>query len=167
VGRNKNQSFEKRKREQQRQERAAQKRAKRRVRAATESDGVAGDPDFEEVVVGPQEQTKATDEEVERAIERAMNPGAAHTGGKRSKQFGKRLFVGNLDRATEEHEVRSFFRDGGFDVVEATLMLDRTTGESRGFAFIELNDGDQAKKAMADLGGTALHGRELRINLAD
>lgn len=96
-----------------------------------------------------------------------MNPGAAHSGGKRSKPFGKRLFVGNLDRATEEHEIGAFFRDGGFDVVEATLMMDRMSGESRGFAFVELGDGDQAKKAIVDLAGKALHGRELRINMAD
>lgn len=131
------------------------------------SDGVAGDPDLEDVPVGPQERSLATDAEVQLAIERAMNPGGAHEGGKRSKPFGKRLFVGNLDRATEEHEIRAFFRDAGFDVVEATLMLDRTTGESRGFAFVELADGDQAKKAMADLGQTMLGGRELRINMAD
>ena len=165
MGRNRNQSFAKRKREQARQERATQKRAKRRVRSATESTGQPGDPDLEDIVAEPKEQ--ATDEEVQRAIERAMNPGAAHSGGKRGKPFGKRLFVGNLDRATEEHEIGAFFRDGGFDVVEATLMMDRMSGESRGFAFVELGDGDQAKKAIVDLAGKALHGRELRINMAD
>jgi len=118
-------------------------------------------------VVGPQAQDKATDEEVQRAIERAMNPGGERSEKKRGKPFGKRLFVGNLERATEEHELGAFFREAGFAVVEATLMLDRTTGESRGFAFVELEDAESAKKAIEDLSGTALHGRELRINLAD
>ncbi len=165
MGRNKNQSFAKRKREQARQARAAQKRAKRRARSSIESDGQPGDPDLEEVIAQPKE--KATDEEIQRAIERSMNPGAQHAGGKRGKPFGKRLFVGNLDRGTEEHEVGAFFRAAGYEVAEATLMRDRMTGESRGFAFIELADSDQAKKAIAELAGTALHGRELRINLAD
>jgi len=165
VARNKNQSFEKRKREQARQERAAQKRAKRQARA--ESGGSGQSSDIDDIAIG-QPQDKASDDEVQRAIERAMNPGAQHAAaGKRGKPFGKRLFVGNLDRATEEHEIGAFFREGGFHVVEATLMLDRMTGESRGFAFVELDDGDQAKRAIAELGGTALHGRELRINMAD
>ena len=167
MGRNKNQSFAKRKREQDRQERAAQKRAKRRVRSATVSDGQPGDPDLEDIVVGPQPKDKATDEEIQNAIERAMNPGAAHGGGKRSKPFGQRLFVGNLDRATEEHEVGAFFREAGYHVVEVTLMLDRVSGESRGFAFVEHAEPEQAKQAIEKLGGVALHGRELRINMAD
>jgi len=164
MGRNKNQSFAKRKREQARQEKAAQKRAKRRARAAQTSDGQPGDPELEEIAAPRRE--RASEEEVRQAIERAMNPGGQH-GGKRSKPFGKRLFVGNLDNATVEHEIGAFFREAGFDVVEATLMLNRVTGESRGFAFVELADGDQAKRAITELSGTALHGSELRINLAD
>ena len=165
MGRNRNQSFQKRKREQARQEKATNKRAKRRARPSSETNGLPGDPEFEEVVAEPKDE--ATDEEVQQAIERAMNPGAQHSDKSRRKPFGMRLFVGNLDRATEEHEVGAFFREGGFDVVEATLMRDRMTGESRGFAFVELQDADQAKRAIAELGGTALHGRELRINMAD
>ena len=45
--------------------------------------------------------------------------------------------------------------------------MDRMTGESRGFAFIELSDGNQSKKAIEELAGKPLHGRELRINMAD
>jgi RNA recognition motif-containing protein len=167
VARNKNQSFEKRKREQARQEKAAKKRAKRRARASTDSEGLPGDPDLEDVMVGPQDKPRPTEAEVQRAIELVMNPGKERASSKHSKPFGKRLFVGNIDRATEEHELGAFFRDAGFAVVSATLMLDRTSGESRGFAFVELEDADQAKRAMADLSGTALHGRELRINMAD
>jgi RNA recognition motif-containing protein len=163
VARNKNQSFEKRKREQARQAKAAQKRAKRQARADTPS----GDSGSADMMDTAEPMAKATDEEIARAIERAMNPGASRAGVKRGKPFGKRLFVGNLERATEEHEVGAFFREAGYSVVEATLMRDRTSGESRGFAFVELDDGAMAKKAIEELGGTLLHGRELRINLAD
>lgn len=168
MGRNKNQSFAKRKREQARQERATQKRSKRRVRSSnSDEEGPSVDDQIADIILGPQPKDEATDEEVQRAIESAMNPGKQHADGKGGKQFGKRLFVGNLERATEEHEIGAFFREAGYDVVEATLMRDRLTGESRGFAFVELASGDQAKKAITNLGGKALHGRELRINMAD
>ena len=163
VARNKNQSFEKRKREQARMAKAAQKRAKRMARAS----GAEGGSNIDVLDEPPEPPTKATDEEIARAIERAMNPGAQRAGSKGNKPFGKRLFVGNLDRATEEHEVGAFFREAGYNIVEATLMRDRMSGDSRGFAFVELDDGAMAKKAIEELGGTLLHGRELRINLAD
>jgi RNA recognition motif-containing protein len=163
VARNKNQSFEKRKREQNRMAKASQKRAKRLARGSGAEGG--SPPDEEDLIA--EAPSKATDEEIERAIELAMNPGAQRAGAKGSKPFGKRLFVGNLDRATEEHEVGAFFREAGYNIVEATLMRDRMSGDSRGFAFVELDDGAMAKKAIEELGGTLLHGRELRINLAD
>ena len=142
---------------------AAQKRAKRMARAS----GAEGGSNIDVLDEPPEPPTKATDEEIARAIERAMNPGAQRAGSKGNKPFGKRLFVGNLDRATEEHEVGAFFREAGYNIVEATLMRDRMSGDSRGFAFVELDDGAMAKKAIEELGGTLLHGRELRINLAD
>ncbi len=97
-----------------------------------------------------------------------MNPGAAHQrSGGRGHPGGSRLFVGNLDFGTDEQELRDLFKEKGFTVVEASLVKDRDTGRSRGFAFVELAKPDEAAKAIETLDGTEFNGRDLRINPAD
>ena len=76
----------------------------------------------------------------------------------------KKIFVGNLDFNATEASIRSLFEPYG-TVESVTLVTDRDTGRSRGFAFVEMAEGD-ANKAIAALNGTNVGGRALNINEA-
>ena len=76
----------------------------------------------------------------------------------------KKIFVGNLDFGVTEESLRSLFEPYG-TVESVNLVVDRDTGRSRGFAFIEMADGD-ANKAIAGLNGTDVGGRALNVNEA-
>jgi len=161
---NKQRRFAKRKKEQERQAKKAAKRAKKQARNSTP--GQPGDPAYEHVPVGPQAKNKASDEEVMAAIERAMNPGKARARAEEKDTAGVRLFVGNLDYDTGDEELRAVFVEAGFDVQDAFIVKDRDTGNPRGFAFVDVAGASQAKRAIAELHGHELHGRELRVNAA-
>jgi cold-inducible RNA-binding protein len=77
----------------------------------------------------------------------------------------KNLYVGNVAHHTTEAELRSVFEVHG-PVEKITIVTDRDTGRSRGFAFVEMTNASEADKAMAALNGTDLHGRPLTINEA-
>jgi len=77
----------------------------------------------------------------------------------------KNLYVGNLPHNTTESELRSFFEAHGA-VDKVSIVTDRETGRSRGFAFVEMTDASAADKAIAALNGTDLGGRTLTINEA-
>ena len=77
----------------------------------------------------------------------------------------KNLYVGNLPHSTTEAELREFFQAHG-DVQKVSIVTDRDTGRSRGFAFVEMTDSGAADKAIAALNGTQLGGRALTINEA-
>src|SRR5579864_8421747 len=77
----------------------------------------------------------------------------------------KNIFVGNLDFAATEASIRSLFEPFG-NVERVSLVTDRDTGRSRGFAFVEMTDAAQADQAIAALNGTNLEGRALNINEA-
>ena len=75
----------------------------------------------------------------------------------------KKLYVGNLPWAVTDEDLRSMFSDFG-SVASAVVITDRDTGRSRGFGFVELEDGaDQAIEAM---NGQDIQGRPLRVNEA-
>lgn len=75
------------------------------------------------------------------------------------------IFVGNLAYQTTEAELESAF--GAFGVVErVTIVRDRATGQSRGFAFVEMTDGAEAAKAIGALNGREINGRALNVNEA-
>jgi RNA recognition motif-containing protein len=76
-----------------------------------------------------------------------------------------KLYVGNLSFETTENDLQDLFEQHG-QVSETSLMMDRMTGKSRGFAFITMNDDTQAKAAMAALNGKELNGRALNVNEA-
>jgi cold-inducible RNA-binding protein len=77
----------------------------------------------------------------------------------------KSLYVGNLPHHTTDSELRSLF--GGHGMVEnVSIVTDRETGRSRGFAFVEMANSDEAEKAIAALNGSELGGRRLNINEA-
>jgi len=77
----------------------------------------------------------------------------------------KNLYVGNLPHSTTESELRSVFEAHGA-VEKVSLVTDRETGRSRGFAFVEMTNASEADKAMAALNGSDLGGRTLTINEA-
>jgi cold-inducible RNA-binding protein len=77
----------------------------------------------------------------------------------------KNLYVGNLPHSTNETELRTVFEAHGA-VEKVSLVTDRDTGRSRGFAFVEMTDAAAADKAIAALNGTDLGGRTLTINEA-
>ncbi|MCB9564477.1 MAG: RNA-binding protein [Kofleriaceae bacterium] len=80
--------------------------------------------------------------------------------------MSNRLYVGNLPfHATEDLLQQAFAACG--DVVEVSVVLDRVTGRSRGFAFVEMGSPEAAQKAIADLDGQDLGGRAMRVSVAE
>ena len=77
----------------------------------------------------------------------------------------KNLYVGNLPHNSTETELRSLFLPYGA-VEKITLVTDRDTGRSRGFAFVEMADAAEAEKAVTALNGSELGGRALTVNEA-
>lgn len=80
--------------------------------------------------------------------------------------MGNRLYVGNLAFQTTEAEVQNAFSQVG-TVTEVKLVLDRDTGRSRGFAFVSMGSDDEARRAIAEMNGRNLDGRDLRVNEAE
>jgi RNA recognition motif-containing protein len=76
-----------------------------------------------------------------------------------------KLFIGNLDYSTMEQQLRTAFEPFG-QVVSATVILDRMTGQSRGFGFVEFQSADEAQNAISTLDGTAINGRNINVNVA-
>jgi len=77
----------------------------------------------------------------------------------------KKIFVGNLDFGATEESIRSLFEPYGA-VERVSLITDRDTGRSRGFAFVEMPDSGEAEKAITGLSGTVVGGRALNVNEA-
>jgi len=77
----------------------------------------------------------------------------------------KNLYVGNLPHSTTESELRTVFEAHGA-VEKVSVVTDRETGRSRGFGFVEMTNASEADKAIADLNGSELGGRALKINEA-
>ena len=77
----------------------------------------------------------------------------------------KNIFVGNLDFAATDSSLRSMFEQYG-TVDRVNLVTDRDTGRSRGFAFVEMSQTDEADRAIAGLNGTNFEGRALNVNEA-
>jgi RNA recognition motif-containing protein len=76
-----------------------------------------------------------------------------------------RLFVGNLSYQTAENDLQDFFSAAG-SVSSVNLMMDKFTGKSRGFAFVEFSSSDEATKAVEMFHGKELQGRPLTVNIA-
>jgi RNA recognition motif-containing protein len=77
----------------------------------------------------------------------------------------KNIFVGNLDFAATESSIRALFEQYG-NVDRVSLITDRDTGRSRGFAFVEMADAGEAERAIAGLNGFDMNGRALNVNEA-
>jgi cold-inducible RNA-binding protein len=79
--------------------------------------------------------------------------------------MSNKLFVGNLSFNTTENSLQDAFGAHGM-VTEANLMMDRSTGQPRGFGFVTMSTAEEAQKAVEALNGTSLDGRALTVNIA-
>jgi cold-inducible RNA-binding protein len=79
---------------------------------------------------------------------------------------GTKLYVGNLNYNTTEDSLREAFGSNGREVTSVSIIMDRETGRSRGFAFVEMSTSEFAQQALQELDGHELDGRMLRINEA-
>ena len=79
--------------------------------------------------------------------------------------MGKRIYVGNMSYNTTEEGLRTAFSAYG-EVVNATVITDRATGQSRGFGFVEMADDEAVRAAIAELNGQDLDGRPLKVSEA-
>ncbi len=80
--------------------------------------------------------------------------------------MGTKLYVGNLNYNTNEESLRQMFGANGREVASVSIIMDRETGRSRGFAFVEMTTDEFAQQALKELDGADLDGRALRINEA-
>jgi RNA recognition motif-containing protein len=76
-----------------------------------------------------------------------------------------KLFVGNLSFNTTENDLQDAFAAHG-TVSEVNLMMDRSTGRSRGFAFVTMGSAEEAQAAIGALNGKSIDGRALTVNVA-
>lgn len=81
--------------------------------------------------------------------------------------MGNRMFLGNLPWATTSDNLAAMLKDNGYAIVSAKVIMDRETGKSRGFAFVEFETDSAAAEAIESLDGHLLDGRPLRASEAE
>ncbi len=79
--------------------------------------------------------------------------------------MGKKLYVGNLPYSTDDAILQNFFEGAG-PVASARVIIDRATGRSKGFGFVEMNTDEDAQKAVSQLDGKEIDGRKVRVSEA-
>ncbi|HMT00999.1 MAG TPA: hypothetical protein PKC14_01620 [Candidatus Absconditabacterales bacterium] len=77
----------------------------------------------------------------------------------------KKLFIGNLPRGVRSHDLEEMFAAYG-KVVFAKVVLDKETGRSKGYGFVEYETIDEASKAKQELDGGDISGRQIRVDFA-
>ncbi|HLJ81795.1 MAG TPA: RNA-binding protein [Ktedonobacterales bacterium] len=76
-----------------------------------------------------------------------------------------RIYVGNLPYSADSEQLTQMFSAYG-EVVEATIVMDRDSGQSKGFGFVQMTSDEGARSAIASLNGTALGDRAITVNEA-
>lgn len=76
-----------------------------------------------------------------------------------------KLFIGSIPYSATDAELADHFAQAG-NVVSATILMDKFTGRSRGFGFVEMSSEDEAQAAIDQLNGKDFMGRELVVNEA-
>lgn len=84
--------------------------------------------------------------------------------GNEVKLVSKTLYVGNLPWATTDEDLAAFFSNAT-EVLASRVIIDRATGRSKGFGFVEVPE-DQAEQVIAMMNGKELGGREIIVNEA-
>jgi RNA recognition motif-containing protein len=75
------------------------------------------------------------------------------------------IYVSNLSFKVENEDLREYFEEYG-EVSSARIITDRETGRSRGFGFVEMPDEAAAQKAIAELDGASVDGRNISVTVA-
>lgn len=75
------------------------------------------------------------------------------------------LYVGNLPFSTNSDDLEQLFAEHGA-VGSAQVIMDRDTGRSRGFGFVEMDNDDEARTAIRELDGASVGGRNIKVNEA-
>ena len=79
--------------------------------------------------------------------------------------MGKKIYVGNLTFSVDDPTLSTHFGQFG-TVSSARVILDRDTGQSKGFGFVEMSTEEEATEAISKLDGTDFQGRTIRVNEA-
>jgi RNA recognition motif-containing protein len=79
--------------------------------------------------------------------------------------MGKKLYVGNLSYSVTDASLREMFQPHGA-VASAQVIMDRDTGRSKGFGFVEMESAQEAQTAIGAMNGKELEGRALTVNEA-
>jgi len=76
-----------------------------------------------------------------------------------------KLFIGSLEYQTTDQQLEEHFSQAG-KVLSAKVIIDRNTGQGKGFGFVEMSTEEEAKKAMSTLDGSQLNGRAIAVKEA-
>ena len=76
------------------------------------------------------------------------------------------IYIGNLSYQTSEDDLRQIFEEYG-EVSSVKIIMDRETGRSKGFAFVEMTESGDAKEAIENLHEAEFKGRNMRVNEAE
>ncbi len=76
------------------------------------------------------------------------------------------IFVARLDYGVTSEDLRTVFEDFG-EVDSANVIMDKMTGRSKGFGFVEMENEEDAQRSINDLNGTSLRGREIVVKVAE
>ena len=79
--------------------------------------------------------------------------------------MGTNLYVGNLSYDTTENTLRALFAEFG-EVTSVNIIMDRDTGRSKGFGFVEMGSAAEAQAAISGVHGQQFGGRDLVVNIA-
>ncbi len=79
--------------------------------------------------------------------------------------MGRKLYVGNLPYSASQDSLQETFSQCG-TVESVNVITDRDTGQSKGFGFIEMSSDSEAQKAIQELNGKEIDGREIKVNEA-
>jgi RNA recognition motif-containing protein len=79
--------------------------------------------------------------------------------------MGRKLYVGNLPYSVTEESLGEIF--GAIGTVDSTnIIMDRDSGQSKGFGFVEMSSDSEAQKAIQELNGTTMDNRQIKVNEA-
>ncbi|KAF8048841.1 hypothetical protein N665_2379s0003 [Sinapis alba] len=82
------------------------------------------------------------------------------------RYMSTKLFVGGLSWGTDDQSLREAFSNFG-EVIDSKVIVDRDTGRSRGFGFVNFSDETAANAAISEMDGKELNGRNIRVNVAN
>jgi len=92
-------------------------------------------------------------------------PQNLHATSLKGSTMSSKIYVGNLPYTIDDASLRQNFSDFG-GVLSAKVMMDRDTGRSKGFAFVEMSSAEEAQAAITGLNGMSVSGRSIVVNIS-